>query len=148
MSKENGDGERMLPPIPPNKKEGEGKESPTPSRIKSESEKEVLPAVIDIHNPPSLELLLVFAHKRLRFRDDEFIKEWHRQMNEVYFWCYPKTGQPIRHWPAYLRSWIREHKRDLEKEKYRQERAKQFAARRKPDNYLAPIKEENDVKPF
>lgn len=147
MSKENGDGERMLPPIPPNKKEGEGKESPTP-RIKSESRAEVLPAIIDIHTPPSLELLLAFAHKHLRFRDDGFLTEWHRQMTEVYFWCYPKTGQPIRHWPAYLRSWIREHKRDLAKEKYRQEHAQQFATRRRPDNYLAPVKEDHDVKPF
>lgn len=26
-------------------------------------------------------------------------------MNDDYMWCYPETGTPIRHWPAYFRLW-------------------------------------------
>lgn len=68
-------------------------------------EGEVLPPVIDVRTPPSLKLLLAFAHIRCRFYDDAFTREWHRVMKDEYLWLHPETGTPIRHWPAYFRLW-------------------------------------------
>lgn len=64
-----------------------------------------LPPVINVKTPPTLELLLAFAHVRCDYFDDDFTREWFRVMNDEYMWCYPETGEPIRHWPAYFRLW-------------------------------------------
>ena len=80
------------------------KEAPPPPASPARTREE-LPAVIAVNKPPTLELLLAFAHLRCDFFDDEFTREWFRIMNDEYLWCYPETGTPIRHWPAYFRLW-------------------------------------------
>lgn len=140
MSKE----QENIPPTPPIREKESSSSPSSPWRVPKEDIP--LPAVIDIGTPPSLELAFSFAHKRLHCHDDQFLLEWYRQMSEVYFWMHPQTGQEIRHWPAYLRGSIHTHQRDLAEEKRKHSRAIRNA--RKPDNYLAPIKEESDVKPF
>lgn len=79
----------------------------TPARTRGAgaTDGDVLPVVIAVNKPPTLNLLLSFAHIRCNFFDDEFTREWFRIMNDEYMWCYPETGTPIRHWPAYFRLW-------------------------------------------
>ena len=125
--------------------------SPTPPIREKESTTSTgipIPAVIDVHTPPTLELALDFARQRLHFHDDAFIVEWHRQMSEVYFWTHPQTGQALRHWPAYLKGWIRQHYENQQKAKRQKVHGGKASPNRKPDNYLAPVKEESDVNPF
>lgn len=68
-----------------------------------------LPPVLDIHTPPSLELLLAFAASR-GYTDEDFIRKWHDLMANEYFWCHPVTGQPLNHWPAYFRASYLDHR--------------------------------------
>lgn len=62
-----------------------------------------MPVVIDIHTPPSLELLLAFAASR-GYTDEAFIRQWYDLMANEYFWCHPVSGNPLNHWPAYFRA--------------------------------------------
>ena len=94
---------RDLPPTPPI--ESKGKEKESVFFASSACARETLPPVIDVRTPPSLELLLAFAHLRCRFFDDAFTREWFHMMNDEFMWCHPETGTPIRHWPAYFRLW-------------------------------------------
>jgi len=108
MCKEKDKGKRELPPTPPIEKRETEKESASSAcgaRARARTCEELLPPVIDIHTPPSLELLLAFAHHRCHFFDDAFTREWHRIMSEELMWCYPESGRPISHWPAYFRLW-------------------------------------------
>ena len=102
--KERETGKENPPPAPPLREKGKEKESHgdivTPARARVE-----LPPFLDVRTPPSLELLLAFAHERCGFYDDEFTCEWFRMMNDEFLWCHPGNGRPIRHWPAYFRIW-------------------------------------------
>ena len=62
------------------------------------------PAVINVKRMPTLEELLDFAHKRLKFFDDAYTREWHRLMSEEHQWKNMK-GMPIKNWPAYFAKW-------------------------------------------
>ena len=66
---------------------------------------ERLPGVIDFKSPPSLELLLAYAHRRARFHDDDYTREWHRIMSEEFGWRDPKTGEALKHWGVLFRIW-------------------------------------------
>ena len=74
-------------------------------RARAREAKEHLPPVIDVHTPPSLELLLAYAHHRCRFFDDTFTCEWHRIMQDEFEWIHPKTKRRIDPWTAYFREW-------------------------------------------
>ena len=93
-----------LPPTPPIREKGLEKEA-SPLRVRTREERNLLPPVIDVGTPPSLELLLAYAHARLHYFDDAFTREWHRVMNDELLWRHPKTGRPIAHWPDYFRQW-------------------------------------------
>ena len=94
---------RDIPPTPPIESKEQEKESA--SHCASACARERLPPVIDVRTPPSLELLLAFAHQRCHFFDDAFTREWFRIMNDELLWLHPETGTPIRHWPAYFLRW-------------------------------------------
>jgi len=96
--------ERGKFPLAPSKEKGLEKEASTP-RVRARIDREILPPAIDVETPPSLELLMAYAHVRLGYFDDGFIREWHRVMSDELMWRSPKTGKPIRHWPAYFREW-------------------------------------------
>ena len=81
------------------------KEASSSARVRAREDRCLLPPVIDVHTPPSLELLLAYAHSRLGYYDDAFTREWHRVMSDEFMWHSPKTGAPIRHWPAHFREW-------------------------------------------
>ena len=97
--------ERGKPPYNPQKEKGLEKEASSSARVRARVDREALPPVLDVATPPSLELLLAYAHSRLGYYDDAFTREWHRVMSVELMWCYPKTGKPILHWPAYFREW-------------------------------------------
>ena len=93
-----------LSPTPPIREKGLEKEA-SPLRVRAGEERKLLPPVIDVGTPPSLELLLAYAHVRLHYYDDAFTREWHRVMTDKLCWRHPKTGRPIVHWPDYFRQW-------------------------------------------
>lgn len=98
--------ERGKFPRTPSKEKGLEKEaSSSPARVRLREEGSILPPVIDVRTPPSPELLLAFAHKRLGFFDDAFTLEWLRVAKDEFQWIHPKTGRPILHWPQYFREW-------------------------------------------
>ena len=101
---------RDIPPTPPIESKGKAKESHIPHATHAGAracacEGEALPPVIDVRTPPTLELLLAFAHLRCGFYDDDFTREWHRLMSDEYMWRHPESGRRISHWPAYFRKW-------------------------------------------
>ena len=105
---------RDISPTPPIESKEQEKEAPPPpaSPVRAHAgacagarEAAKLPPVIDVKTPPTLELLLAFAHVRCDYFDDDFTREWFSVMNDEYMWRYPETGEPIRHWPAYFRLW-------------------------------------------
>ena len=104
MSKEKQDERENIPPTPPIREKAEKKESCCSADAVVRAREE-LPATIDVKTPPSLDLLLAFAHIRCNFFDDDFTREWYRLMNDEYMWIHPDNGRPIRHWPAYFRLW-------------------------------------------
>ena len=93
-----------LSPTPPIREKGLEKEA-SPLRVRAREERKLLPPVIDVGTPPSLELLIAYAHVRLHYYDDAFTLEWHRVMTDELCWRHPKTGRPIVHWPDYFRQW-------------------------------------------
>lgn len=93
-------------------------------------------AVLDVHTPPTLELALAFAHVRVKCDDDDYVRAWYQEMSEVYMWVNPKTGLPLRHWPAYLRASIINHRKPSE-----HKRRNHFGKR--PVNWLAPTEGED-----
>ena len=104
MNKENKAGKEKIPQTPL-KEKGETKESPSlPPRVRENEAKSsvVLPPVINIHQPPTLELLLAFAASR-GWTDEAYTRKWFGEMSEELFWCHPVTGLPLNHWPAYFR---------------------------------------------
>lgn len=52
---------------------------------------------------PSVEQVISFAHSIIGFTDDDFIREWHRQMSMA-FWC-DEFGNPIRNWGWVFNKW-------------------------------------------
>ena len=97
--------ERGKIPHTPLREKGLEKEASSPARMRLREERKLLPPVIDTRTPPSEELLLAFAHVRLRFFDDDFTREWLRVAKDEFQWIHPKTGHPIMHWPQYFREW-------------------------------------------
>jgi len=145
MCKEKDKGKRELPPAPPIEKRETEKESNNQiqPRTRVRTREETLPPVIDIHTPPSLELLLAFAHLRCHFFDDAFTREWHRIMTDELFWCNAETGRRICHWPAYFRVW-RENRKLFEKlrDPDRIPDARKATGGRKADNWRGTRKED------
>ena len=86
-------------------KEASSSPAPAPTRVMLREERKLLPPVIDVHTPPSLELLLAYAHCRVHFFDDDFTREWFHIMQDEFEWIDPKTDKPIRHWTASFRNW-------------------------------------------
>ena len=97
--------ERGKSPRTPQKEKGLEKEASSSPRVRAREDRCLLPPVIDVHTPPSLELLLAYAHVRLHYYDDAFTREWHRVMTDEFQWIHPKTGKPITHWTASFREW-------------------------------------------
>lgn len=97
--------ERGKFPLTPSKEKGLEKEASSSPRVRAREDRCLLPPVIDVHTPPSLELLLAYAHVRLHYFDDAFTREWHRVMTDEFQWIHPKTGKPITHWTASFREW-------------------------------------------
>ena len=97
--------ERGKFPLTPSKEKGLEKEASSSPRVRARKDRRLLPPVIDVRTPPSLELLLAYAHARLGYYDDAFTREWHRVMTDEFQWIHPKTGRPIMHWPQYFREW-------------------------------------------
>ena len=52
---------------------------------------------------PTVEQVISFAHTIIGFTDDDFIREWHRQMSMA-FWC-DEFGNPIRNWGWVFNKW-------------------------------------------
>ena len=136
MSKENEKRERT--------KESKEKESVIFAQASARArEAELLPPVIDVHKPPTLELLLAFAHIRCKFYDDTYTREWHRLMTDEYQWLHPDTGTPIRHWPAYFRLWrMNEPYFAMLRDPQRIPDARKGGAKRKSDNWRGTKREE------
>lgn len=130
---------KKTPPTPPiRNKGGKGEEeSSSCSSACASTEKPV--AVFDLSKPPSLETALAFAHQRLDYHDDGFIREWFDQMDKVYMWVHPQTGLRIRHWAAYMRGAIENHQ--TQKTPAREKRRNHFGKR--PVNWLAPTEGED-----
>ena len=106
MHKENKAGKEKFPHTPI-KEKGETKERPTHTfsacaRENENGSKGMLPPVINIHQPPTLELLLAFAASR-GWTDEAYMCKWFKMMSEELFWCHPVTGLPLNHWPAFFR---------------------------------------------
>ena len=94
---------RDLSPAPPIERKAKGKERPPTHTTRARACEDVrLPPVIDIHTPPSQELLLAWAAHR-HYADTAYILQWYDLMANELFWCHPVTGEPLKHWPAYLR---------------------------------------------
>ena len=108
-------------------------------------EAEILPPVIDVKEPPSLDLLLSFAHIRCQFFDDDFTRSWFRLMNDEFMWCHPENGDPIKHWPAYFRLWRANRKffdRLRDPDRIPDARRGGGTATRKSDNWRGTRKED------
>ena len=100
--------------------------------------------MIDVKTPPSLELLLAYAHVKLGFFDDAFTREWFRQMRDVYMWIHPKTDSPVRHWPVLFCKWIANRAAiDEARDPHRGPGARENA-RRRLSNHVDITKEERD----
>ena len=97
--------ERGKSPHTPQKEKGLEKVASSSPRVRAREDRCLLPPVIDVRTPPSLELLLAYAHVRLGYYDDAFTREWHRVMTDELQWIHPKTGKPITHWTASFREW-------------------------------------------
>ena len=91
MSKENEKRERT--------KESKEKESNTLSH--SARAREELQQIA--RSIPTVEQVISFAHSIIGFTDDDFIREWHRQMSMA-FWC-DEFGNPIRNWGWVFNKW-------------------------------------------
>ena len=90
---------------------------------------------------PTVEQVISFAHAIIGFTDDDFIREWHRQMSMA-FWC-DEFGNPIRNWGWVFNKWRLNEKlfaklRDPE----RVPDARKGGAKRKSDNWRGTRKEE------
>ena len=90
---------------------------------------------------PSVEQAISFAHSIIGFTDDDFIREWHRQMSMA-FWC-DEFGNPIRNWGWVFNKWrlnkkLFERLRDPE----RIPDARKGGAKRKGDNWRGTKREE------
>ena len=90
---------------------------------------------------PSVEQAISFAHSIIGFTDDDFIREWHRQMSMA-FWC-DEFGNPIRNWGYVFNKW-RLNKRLFEKlrDPARIADARTGGAKRKCDNWRGTNPEE------
>ena len=131
---------KKAPPTPPIRNKGEKGEEERPSPAASARAREVaMVAVLDVHTPPTLELALAFAHVRVKCDDDDYVRAWYQEMSEVYMWVNPKTGLPLRHWPAYLRASINNHCKTSQPSKHK--RRNHFGKR--PVNWLAPTEGED-----
>ena len=90
---------------------------------------------------PTVEQVISFAHSIIGFTDDDFIREWHRQMSMA-FWC-DEFGNPIRNWGWVFNKWrlnkdLFERLRDPE----RIPDARKGGAKRKSDNWRGTKREE------
>ena len=113
MSKEREAEKETFSPTPPYRERGEGIERTSTAAIARAHEE--IPPVIDVHTPPSLELLLAWAKLR-GYQDESWTRKWFDDMSNEYFWCYPKSGDPLRHWPAYFIACYRhQHKKSASK---------------------------------
>ena len=122
MSKDKRGEKENFPPAPPLREKGERKESTTTRDARA------MAPVVDIHHPPALDTLLWWATSR-GYSDQKWIRRWYDEMANEFFWCYSKTGEPVRHWPALFR-WC--YRRDHAKSEKRPSRV------RKADGWLEP----------
>ena len=91
------------------KKESTTTTTTTNARDARTHARDVLPPVIDVHTPPTLETLLAWAVER-NYTDTTYVREWHDLWSNEYFWLDPKTGKSLRHWPAFFRAcYVRAH---------------------------------------
>ena len=91
---------------------------------------------------PSVEQVISFAHSIIGFTDDDFIREWHRQMSMA-FWC-DEFGNPIRNWGWVFNKW-RLNKKLFEKLRDPDrisDARKGGDAKRKSDNWRGTKREE------
>ena len=91
MSKENEKRERTK----------ESKEKESTSLAHSARTREELQQIA--RSIPTVEQVISFANSIIGFTDDDFCREWHRQMSMA-FWC-DESGNPIRNWGYVFNKW-------------------------------------------
>ena len=118
--------ERGKAPLePPKGEKGKEKESTSTPVTRA---REALPPVIDVHTPPSLDLLLAWTESR-HYQDEDFTRNWFDLMTNEFYWIHPKSGEPINHWPAFYRACYLKHKENSSgKTAYRAKHADNFHA--------------------
>jgi len=90
---------------------------------------------------PTIDQVLSHAHTIMGFRDDDFIRDWYRQMNAV-FWC-DEFGNQIRNWAWVLNKWRHNRKLfDRLRDPERIPDVRKSGGRRKSDNWRGTKSEE------